>query len=80
MCDGAHATHARVERAYGGEHTSGARDGVAFVANLRPNLENLAIYNRSSPESAVSLFVPCGKAFSRRRRPLRPAAWIGVSA
>ena len=26
---GAHATHARVELAYGGSHASGARDGVA---------------------------------------------------
>ena len=26
---GVHATHARVELAYGGSHASGARDGVA---------------------------------------------------
>ena len=29
---GAHATHARVELAYGGSHASGARDGVAASA------------------------------------------------
>ena len=29
VCSGAHATHARVELAYGGSHASGARDGVA---------------------------------------------------
>ena len=34
VCSGAHATHARVELAYGGSHASGARDGVAAARCL----------------------------------------------